>query len=87
VDTVKGLLQKGANPNTSDEFKRTPLMIASLNGKADVVETLIKAGAEISAKAQFGQTALQFAIEGGHAGIVEMLKAAQGVNPPSPSPP
>jgi len=87
VGKVKGLLEKGADPNSTDAFNRTPLMIASLAGHVEVVDSLIKAGANIYARAKFGQTAFQFASEQGHAKIVELLKAAQVVNPPNAPPP
>ena len=87
VADLEGLLQKGADPNATDEFGRTPLMMASLNGRTEVVPALIEGGAEISARAKYGQTALQFATEGGHAEIAELLRAAQVVNPPTVPPP
>jgi 2-iminobutanoate/2-iminopropanoate deaminase len=87
VGSVKELLQKGADPNTLDEFKRTPLMIASINGRAEVVKALIEAKADISARAKFGQTALEFATERGDTAIAGLLKAAQVVNPPNVPPP
>ncbi len=84
---VQQLLGKGADPNTTDEFKRTPLMIASLNGHGEIASLLVKAGANVAARAKYGQTALQFASEAGHATIVELLKAAKAVNPPNAPPP
>jgi 2-iminobutanoate/2-iminopropanoate deaminase len=87
VGNVKALLQKGADPNTTDEFKRTPLMIASLHDHANVVTAMIEAGAEISARAKYGQTALQFAEAQGNTVIVGLLKASQVVNPPNAPPP
>ena len=87
VGKVKALLEKGADPNSTDSFNRTPLMIASFAGHVEVVDSLIKGGADIYAKAKFGQTAFQFASEQGHGKIVELLKAAQVVNPPNAPPP
>ena len=87
VASAKGSLQKGADPNSTDEFKRTPLMVAALNGHAEVVKALLEARADISARAKFGQTALQFATERGDTAIAELLKAAQVVNPPGAPPP
>ena len=83
---VTQLLEKGADPNTTDEFDRTALMIASYSGHSEVVDSLIKAGANIYARAKFGQTALGFASEQGHAKIVELIKAAHVINPPDAPP-
>ena len=87
LGSAKAALERGADPNTTDEFKRTALMLASLNGHDEVAKALIEAGADISARAKYGQTALQFATEGGHTAIAALLKAAEVVNPPSVPPP
>ena len=86
VEKVKELLEKGADLNSTDEFERTPLMMAAFNGHPEVVDLLIKAGADIYAKAKYGQTALTFASEQGHPKIVEIIRSAQAINP-SDAPP
>jgi ankyrin repeat protein len=70
---VASLLDKGANVDATDDFDRTPLMIAALGGHQEIAASLIDAGAELNATAKYGQTALQFAREGGHEDVVTLL--------------
>jgi ankyrin repeat protein len=70
---VTALLDKGANVDATDDFDRTPLMMAALGGHREIVKNLIDAGAELDATAKYGQTALQFARQGGHEEIVTLL--------------
>mmetsp|Transcript_20052 Transcript_20052/g.64593 ORF Transcript_20052/g.64593 Transcript_20052/m.64593 type:complete len:849 (+) Transcript_20052:75-2621(+) len=47
VDSVKILLDAGADKDVVDRFKRTPLMEAVLNGQGDVVSLLVDRGAKL----------------------------------------
>lgn len=76
LEDIQSLAEKGADLNATDEFSRTPLMIASYNGDIDIVAFLLEKGVDLTATAKYGQTALQFATEQGKSDIVNMLKAA-----------
>jgi hypothetical protein len=76
LSEVTSLLEKGANVDATDDFDRTPLMMASLGGHTRITEVLIKAGADLNATAKYGQTALQFAEERGNGDIVDLLLGA-----------
>ena len=82
---VKLLLDKGANPNSSDESGRTPLMIAAQNGWQDTTEQLIAKGADVNAKdkARHPQTVVDYAVLSGQQNLVKLL-LDKGANPPPP---
>ena len=67
VETLKFLLEKGANVNTVEsgwsEWNWTALHIAAYWGNSEIVQTLLLAGADVEAKTKFGETPLQLAID------------------------
>jgi len=69
------LLKRGADVDATDDFGRTPLMMASLGGHTQITKLLMEAGADVHATAKYGQTALQFAVEGGKTDIASILQA------------
>ena len=60
LETVKRLLQHGADPNAFDDLGWTPLIHAAKRGHLDVVKCLLAAGAKVDARdeARAGNTAL-----------------------------
>jgi len=52
------ILAKGANPNATDEFGKTPLMTACGTGAPRCIPILVKAGADVNIKDRDGVTAL-----------------------------
>lgn len=78
LDTVKLLLEKGANPDSRAPSQLTPLMIASRNGHIDVVRVLLAAKANPNAKNDRGDTALKWALDSQNTDIGELLRAAGG---------
>lgn len=46
ASTVKLLLGRSANPNSTGEFQRTPLWRAAFLGKQEAVQLLLEAGAD-----------------------------------------
>lgn len=73
VDTVKLLLQKGANVNNASINNKTPLMEASEKGHYEIVELLIKSGASVNVQTKKGWSALMWTAEKGYIEIVSML--------------
>lgn len=80
MDTVKLLLQRGANPNTRDSIKRTPLHWAATNatsGHLELARALLSGEpgkrAAINAAQNRGKTALHLASEHNRVDFVELL--------------
>ena len=74
IETVKGLLAKGADANTGDsQFGVSPLSWAALLGQTEIAELLIQNDADVNARNRDGGTALHGAAFLGHADIAELL--------------
>lgn len=74
TDSVRSLLDKGANVNIKDVHGNTALNWASAKGHIDIVKVLLAKGAEIDAKdAVIGFTPLISATKYGHTEIVKVL--------------
>lgn len=67
------LLDRGANPNLSDRFGRTPLHFAATQGKLTLVQALLKHGARANVRKDDGDTPLINASYWGHVEVVELL--------------
>lgn len=81
TELVEKLLLAGANPNSSDEHKRSPLHLSSCRGYADVVRTLLKYGADPNIKDTLGNTPLHLAACMNHIKVViELLDAGTDVS-------
>lgn len=72
VETIKILVQKGANVNI-DSSEGTPLHIAAGYGNTEAVRTLITNGASISVKDSAGMTALHHAARHRYIEIMRIL--------------
>jgi hypothetical protein len=72
VDTVKTLLEAGADVNTQSSYGCTALHYAAWDGHVDVLHALLLAGADIDMQNANGSTALYLAAWNGR---VECLKA------------
>lgn len=77
IETVKRLLDKGANIDARNEAYDTPLLVASENGEIEIVDLLLKMGAKIEGGS--GGTLLRKAAFNGHTEIVKLL-LDKGVN-------
>ena len=76
TDTVKALLEQGADVNAKDNDGFTALMFAARDGQTDTVPALLAKGADVNAKDNDGRTALMRAKKKGHKEIVQLLKKA-----------
>lgn len=78
---VEKLLSQGADPNSSDEFKRSPLHLAACRGYVNVVRTLLKHGANPNVKDDVGNTPLHLAACTNHVPVViNLLDAGTDVS-------
>lgn len=75
-ETVRALLQSGADVNARDRYGQTALMLAAHRGHAAIVEVLIEHGADLDVTAKYALSALMLAVIGGHAEIARMLVQA-----------
>ena len=74
IETVKGLLAKGADTNTGDsQFGVSPLSWAALLGQSEIAELLIRNGADVNGRNRDGGTALHGAAFLGHADTAALL--------------
>jgi Raf kinase inhibitor-like YbhB/YbcL family protein len=61
VDTVRPLLEKGADVNAKDGAGKTALMVAALAGSREIVQMLLDHGADPNVMDELERTALMFA--------------------------
>ncbi|MEW6089087.1 MAG: ankyrin repeat domain-containing protein [bacterium] len=72
-ETVKALLEKGADANTEDRKGNTVLIRAVLSGNSKTVKILLEKGADANVKDMYGNTVLICAIQSGKIDIVKIL--------------
>lgn len=75
-ETVRALLQSGADVNARDRYGQTALMLAAHRGHAAIVDVLIEHGADLDVTAKYSLSALMLAVIAGHEGIVRALMRA-----------
>ena len=73
LETVKALLESGADVNTKDSAGRTALMFAVTNMQTKCAKALVEHGADVNARANDGCTALMLAASAGATEIVRLL--------------
>jgi len=79
LENVELLLKAGACPSKAeDDFGRTPLHIAAVQGFGDVTKTLAAHGACCDARDYSGATAMELAAHHGQTGVVTCVAAATG---------
>jgi len=76
LDTVKLVLEKGAEVDSTIEGGRTPLMFAAMMGNQSMVKLLVENGANVNAKSKEGEAPLNLAEKEGHQEVVKFLKAS-----------
>ncbi len=74
VKEVEKYIAQGADLN-AQWFGRTPLHVASEEGKTEVIDLLLVKGADINAKSKFDKTALDFAEKKGDKKTIDLLKS------------
>ena len=73
LDTVRFLLDRGADVNTKNNDGIRVLMLASLYGQSEAVKLVLDRGANINAKNNYEETALILASDNGYLEIVQLL--------------
>ena len=73
ADTVKLLINYGADVTTQDETFRTPLHLAAFSGSTETVQILIEHGADVTAQDETFRTPLHLAAFSGSTGTVQLL--------------
>ncbi|MCB2184432.1 MAG: ankyrin repeat domain-containing protein [Desulfobulbaceae bacterium] len=76
IDTVRFLVENGADINRPSSDGTTPLMNAAWTGQIDLVRLLIKSGAHIHAVNKSGHNALYSAMTKGREEIIDVLLSA-----------
>jgi len=73
-ETVALLLERGADPNATDQTEGwSPLMFAAAEGNPKVAEHLLEHGADPTLTDRDGETAQTFAENGNHTAVVTLL--------------
>jgi len=73
TETVKELIDQGADINERDENGRTALMFAVMNTHYETMKVLLEYGADVNAKSNKGGTALMGAASAGDLRMVQSL--------------
>lgn len=76
LDTVKLLIERGADPLIKDNFGTTATIIAATTGSTEVVKLLLKHGGDPTTKDSSGGSALDNAVFYGHTETVKALLSA-----------
>lgn len=85
-EVVEMLCNSNANPETRDEYYRTPLSLAAELGYHEIVRQLLAIDQiDVESEDSVYQTALSFAARNGHTEIVQQLLATGKVYPDSAS--
>jgi ankyrin repeat protein len=69
-------IEQGLDPNLSNRYGWSILMIAAMRGNTAIGELLIEAGADLDHRNKFRDTALSLAVQTGHPSFVKLLLAS-----------
>jgi ankyrin repeat protein len=74
TDDVLSLLEKGADVNSTNDSRRTPLMRAAYHGHLETVQILLEAGADRTPRDDSKDTAEDDARKNGHKNVETLLQ-------------
>ena len=73
MDFARLLVEHGADVNSQDDYKSTPLHLASRGGHVEIARVLLGRGTNVIAENSFRSTPLHLALDGGHVEFAQML--------------
>ncbi|KAN0047525.1 hypothetical protein ACTA71_001907 [Dictyostelium dimigraforme] len=73
ISCVVSLLDKGADPNITNDMNENALHVASYYGLSEITQTLIGRGSNLEAKDKWGETALHKCVYQNHSKVLEIL--------------
>eukprot|EP00794_Sanderia_malayensis_P015808 gene15808-17402_t len=73
IETLKNAFLRGTHVDQQDQYYKTPLMTACLEGNLEMVKFLVEQNADINAKDNFKWTPLHFAAHMGQLDVVRYL--------------
>ncbi|XP_031616943.1 serine protease persephone-like isoform X2 [Contarinia nasturtii] len=73
IETIKTLINDGANVNFEDEYKHTPLHWAAVQGHAEIIKYLIEKGVNVNVENLDKNTPIHWAAWNGHKEAVKTL--------------
>ncbi|MBI3440744.1 MAG: ankyrin repeat domain-containing protein [Proteobacteria bacterium] len=76
VETVRALLQQGANVDERDREGHTSLQFAAMKNRVEIARMLLDHGADLHAESIYGYDALHYAVQDKHSFIEQMLREA-----------
>jgi ankyrin repeat protein len=76
IETMRLLLDRGADANARDKQDSTPIMFAAQHGHAETVGRLLEAAPDLDVQGDHGFTALGFARQNGHDETTRLLEQA-----------
>jgi ankyrin repeat protein/energy-coupling factor transporter ATP-binding protein EcfA2 len=79
VNVLKFLLTHGADINSEDSNKNTPLILAAANGHKDAVELLLNRGANVNDKNNEGKSPLYFALSSNNINLAKQILDALNI--------
>jgi ankyrin repeat protein len=75
IAALEKAIPSSLDPNTTNEFGWTLLMLTALEGNTNIGVFLLAQGADVAALNNFGENALSLAAHKGHLPFVKLLKA------------
>jgi ankyrin repeat protein len=72
---IRRALDSGLDPNISNRFGWTPLILSAIKGNTRIAELLVSRGANVHTTTKWGDTALSIAALEGHLNFVRRLLA------------
>lgn len=80
TETVRVLVECGADPDTADSKGLTPIMLAAMQGCTDIVRVLVEAGVDPNTPDGNGVTPIFHAVTNGHDNLVWLLAREWGID-------
>eukprot|EP00483_Globobulimina_turgida_P003652 UN03658 len=73
IQRCKKMLESGINPNITDQFGNTILLISAQNGSKKLVKTALRYNADINHQNHKGNTATHYAFAFGYKSLAEYI--------------